>query len=157
MDCLSNSRILSEYITEGMNVQAIQDYLSYSAKIGELATRFTWVSVLSYDDEYRRNQAVMNYRWGSDSQHLSTVNLREREQIHNKAQTKKNTSQQKGNRDTGSTSDSQCCGYYNYGRECPYGDRCIFPHICALCGKKHKKIEHKESGDRPPRFAEKKE
>jgi hypothetical protein len=34
-----------ELVGEGM-----RDYLAYTAKIGEMATRFTWVSVLQYDD-----------------------------------------------------------------------------------------------------------
>lgn len=143
----ANARIQAELIGEGMEMCGIHDYLSYTAKIGELATRFTWASVLHYDDEYRRNQSIMGFRWGSDSQHLTTVLLRERE-INSKPQNRRSQNNQRVNKDAQSN-EPQSCGYYNYGKNCPYGDKCIFPHTCAVCGKNHKKIDHyKEGGDK---------
>ena len=48
----------------------ISDYsIAYTVKIGELIERFTWVSVLQYDNEYRKRQFEYGFRWGSDSQH----------------------------------------------------------------------------------------
>ena len=57
---------------------ASKDYIAYTAKIGDLASRYTWASVLAYDQEYRRRQAEARFRWGSDSQHLCTVLLKEK-------------------------------------------------------------------------------
>ena len=34
-------------------IRDIQEYLSYAIKILELANKYTWVSVLLYDDEFR--------------------------------------------------------------------------------------------------------
>ena len=47
--------------------------------MGELATRYTWSSVILLDDEYRRQQAAHGFRWGSDTPHMSMLVLRERE------------------------------------------------------------------------------
>ena len=55
----------------------VLDYMSYSAKNGELATRFTW-SVIKYDDDYRSKQHRFGFRWGSDLSHMITVVLEER-------------------------------------------------------------------------------
>ena len=41
----------------------------------ELSTKFTWYSVLKYDDEFRHVQAVYDYPWSYDSNHLHTVIL----------------------------------------------------------------------------------
>jgi len=48
---VANSRIMAEYISEVSEFN-IQDYLAYTVKSGDLTQRFTWASVLSYDDEY---------------------------------------------------------------------------------------------------------
>ena len=39
----------------------------------ELSTKFTWYSVLKYDDKFRHVQVVYNYPWSYDSNHLHTV------------------------------------------------------------------------------------
>lgn len=133
----ANSKILAEFIEEGMDTNGTLDYLSYTTKIGELGSRFTWVSVVNFDDEYRRNQSQMGYRWGSDSQHLSTVLLREREHKNNGNKTNYSATNRKE-----SNAETQYCGYYNFGRDCPYGNKCIYQHACNQCGKNHRKIDH---------------
>ena len=59
------------YDSDDLDHGAAKDYMAYTAKIGELASRYTWASVLAYDQEYRRRQAA-------DSQHLCTVLLKEK-------------------------------------------------------------------------------
>jgi hypothetical protein len=51
------------------------DYMSDTTKIGELATQFTWKSVIQFDDQYREKQHEFKFRWGSDTPHISTVKL----------------------------------------------------------------------------------
>ena len=53
----------------------VQHYLAYTVKIMELSSKFTWASVLKYDDEFRHLQAIYNYPWSYDSPHLHTVLL----------------------------------------------------------------------------------
>ena len=40
---------------------------------------FSLISVLLYDREYRRLQATMGFRWGTDVQHLHTLHLQQRD------------------------------------------------------------------------------
>ena len=57
-----------------------EQYLTYTEMIGELACRFTWTSVLLFNEEYRQRQAVVGFPWRTEAPHLSTVLLRDRQQ-----------------------------------------------------------------------------
>ena len=57
----------------------VKQYLTYTEMIGELACRFTWTSVLLFDEEYRQRQAAVGFPWGTEAPHLSTVLLRDRQ------------------------------------------------------------------------------
>ena len=59
---------------------SVEQYLTYTEMIGELACRFTWTSVLLFDEEYRQPQAAVGFPWGTEASHLSTVLLRDRQQ-----------------------------------------------------------------------------
>ena len=53
----ANARITAAlYDSDDLDHGAAKDYMAYPAKIGELASRYTWASVLAYDQEYRRRQ-----------------------------------------------------------------------------------------------------
>ena len=41
----------------------------------QLCTRYTWVSILRFDDEFRQLQAFYQVPWTYDSKHLLTVHL----------------------------------------------------------------------------------
>ena len=56
------------------------DYLSHTSKMGELATRYTWSSVILLHDEYRRQQAAYRFHWGSDTPQLG-LSSRPRRQV----------------------------------------------------------------------------
>ena len=47
------------YDSDDLDHGAAKDYMAYTAKTGELASKYTWASVLAYDQEYRRRQAPM--------------------------------------------------------------------------------------------------
>ena len=70
---------LSHFIQIGwenkLHGPALMDYLSYTTKIYQLVHRFSLVSVLLYDREYRKLQAPLIFRWGMDVQHLSNIHL----------------------------------------------------------------------------------
>ena len=53
------------------------DYLSYTTRIYQLLQWYDQVSVYLYDCEYRRPQAQMGFRWGTEMNHLHYVGLRE--------------------------------------------------------------------------------
>jgi hypothetical protein len=51
----ANARIMATLIESGRLADTeVLDYLAYTAKVGEMATRYTWGSVLLYDDHYRQ-------------------------------------------------------------------------------------------------------
>ena len=53
----------------------IQNYLAYTVKIMELSSKYEWRSVLLYDNEFRKLQAIYSFPWSFDSPHLHTVML----------------------------------------------------------------------------------
>ena len=132
---VANSCILGEMINESEGdpqlMQTVLDYLSYTAKIGDLGGRFVWSSVMLYDDEYRDLQARHGFRWGMDSSHLSTVFLPAREPKPGKHA--KNNPKPYWKND-------KMCGYYNSGKKCPHEPLCKFAHSCEKCGKDHPKL-----------------
>ena len=71
---IANLAILYKLAGEGKLMgENLMDYLSYTTKEYQLVQRFSLISVLLYDREYRRLQASMNFRWGTDVQHLHTL------------------------------------------------------------------------------------
>ena len=70
----ANARIMATSVDrEDLHRGNIKDYM---VKVG--ATRYTWASILLYDQKHRCQQAVARFRWGGDSQHLSSVLLKEK-------------------------------------------------------------------------------
>ena len=71
----ANVRIMHQLSTTGKlsGTSQIEDYLSYTVKVAELLESHTLVSVVMYDNEYRKLQHQYGFRWGSDSQHLHTL------------------------------------------------------------------------------------
>ena len=53
----------------------VKEYLAYTVKVMELASKYEWVSVLKFDDEYRQLQATYAFPWSYDSPHLHEVAL----------------------------------------------------------------------------------
>lgn len=74
---IANTRIFFTLLQLGKlpSPQDVQHYLAYTVKVMELSTKFTWVSVLRFDDEFRHLQAIYRYPWSYDSNHLHTVVL----------------------------------------------------------------------------------
>ena len=135
---VANARILGELIRDcdpAVDVVTLTlDYLSYTAKIGEYGTIFTWASVVLLDDEYRRHQSQFQFRWVSDSPHVSHIMLREREVA------KKQTGNKK------SMKSKPFCFDYNNGKICKYGKECDFKHLCEICEGDHSKVNHPDDG-----------
>ena len=143
----ANARIMAKLLqSKSLSGSAVLDYLSYTAKVGELACRFTWASTLQYDNEYRLQQAAVGFRWGADSQHLATTLLREKpiEKTTTKGQGQRggagnNTSKKKG------PGGREICLQYNAGK-CTFGPKCNFEHVCLKCLKPgHTQATHRDS------------
>ena len=153
---IANFRIFNELLSRGRlsTPLAVREYLSYSIKVLELASKYTWPSILKYDDEFRVVQSVYGYAWSQDHYHLHEVILRP---LPTAAPSAGAPSQQQrgsngnGNGNSGSqrpfpsslfathTSDgSEICRNFNAARGCTRGDSCHFKHVC-----------NRKSGNRP--------
>ena len=135
----ANCRIMHNLIKNGKlsSPSDTQDYLSYTVKISELLESYTLISVLYYDDQYRKLQHEYNFRWGSDSQHLHTRFLKRRERPEN-GNTRSITP-----RSYPSTPSKPICKQYNSASGCQWPN-CKFSHTCILpgCGKPHSQLHH---------------
>ena len=131
--------------------EAVQDYLSYTVKIGQLAQRFDWLSVLLYDREYRALQATHNFRWGSDAPHLHTVMLRPRSLYHSPFSSGYSRPKFFNANPNGTHSNQErepaICRQFNSPRGCHF-THCKFAHVCNIkgCGKQHAAIDHPGHG-----------
>ncbi len=72
----ANMMIMDKLNRDGkLGPQGLREYMNYTFIINELAGRYQWQSVLSYDREYRQLQARESFPWGSQVDHLSRILL----------------------------------------------------------------------------------
>ena len=74
---VANTQIMHRLISSKQLVSYddIKSYLAYTVKVMQLCTRYTWVSILRFDDEFRQLQDFYQGPWTYDSNHLHTVHL----------------------------------------------------------------------------------
>ena len=139
----ANARVMAAMVDCGeLDSTNIKDYMAYTAKIGELAARFTWASVLAYDQEYRCRQAAARFRWGADSQHLSTVLLKEKVTTTGPGPaTPRRGTPGAAARRLG-PGGREICLQFNSGK-CSYGAKCNFEHVCSVCLQNHPQSDHR--------------
>ena len=156
----ANARIMAELLaTEVLSSSCVCQYLAYTCKVGDLAERFDWKSVLSFDREYRILQAAHNIPWGMDTSHLITTLLREKPPAqfnqgygnlykNNRSGHVAHYQQEKSfgqARPSSGYSNKEICKLYNRGR-CAYPN-CRYEHLCSVpgCGRSHPETEHKSA------------
>ena len=129
----ANSRIMGQMLNESGKNFYVRAYLQYTEMVGELAARYTWQSVLLFDEEYRQWQAKQGFPCGTDAPHLGTVMLRDRgPQL--APQQKKATTGDNANRSRPIRPLwKELCLQFNCGT-CHYGARCQYEHVCSTCG-----------------------
>ena len=119
---------------EGWKNFDVRAYLLYTEMVGELAARYTWQSVLLFDEEYRQREAKQGFPWGTDAPHLGTVMLRDRGPQPAPQQKKATTGASKANRSRPiGLSGKELCLQFDRGT-CHYGARCQYEHACSTCG-----------------------
>lgn len=152
----ANARIMAELVATGMlKDRGILQYLAYTCKIGDLADRYDWRSVLLFDREYRVAQATHGFLWGTDVPHLLSVSLKEKIFVNNTAHQDKSRApypsqsvshgrqiQPPGGRSRQARNGRFICRLYNRGH-CNYV-KCRFEHACSVpgCGLNHPEVEH---------------
>jgi len=141
---VANLAILSRLQDEGtLDAISTLDYLSYTTRIYQLLQRYDQVSVYLYDREYRRLQAQMGFRWGTEMSHLHTVWLKEQgPRASNNAvgaPTSKNAKPKGPTTGDGRT----ICKLFNSKPGCTFTD-CKFAHVCSRpgCEEKHSASSH---------------
>ena len=119
------------------------DYLSYTTKVYQLVQRFSLMSVLLYDREYRKLQAQMGFRWGTDVQHLHTLCLQPRDKQPSQGVKKPVGPKPTGGKQEKPKRDSPICRNFNSSKGCTH-QTCSFRHECIVpgCGKKHTVMTH---------------
>ena len=141
----ANVMIMDKLIRKGaLGDRGVREYLNYTFIINELASRYSWESVLKYDDEYRQLQATRCFPWGEQVDHFSKVFLREKEPPRQPppSDPKGGTASKSGKSATQSRG-IQSCGLYNSEEKECYYKYCKFAHVCAICGKDHPRYKHK--------------
>ena len=133
-------RLIGENKLQGTN---LLDYLSYTTKIYQLVQRYSLISVLLYDREYRKLQASLNFRWGTDVQHLSNIHLQVRERPAAQNSQQKKTFPFKPVRNGQVKTDTPVCRNFNSQKGCSFLD-CKFKHICIIpgCKQAHSALNH---------------
>ena len=138
----------SGFRTGKMLKKKIKDYLSYTVKVSELLESYTLISVLHYDDQYRKLQHEYKFRWGSDSQHLHTRFLKRRERPNLSNLT--SASGTATHSSFVSPTAAPICRQFNSALGCQWPN-CRFAHICIVkgCGKPHSQTKHTLSPPSP--------
>ena len=146
--CVANNAILYKLVSESkLNTNNMLDYISYSTKVCELVQRFTLVSVLLYDRNYRQLQAQNGFRWGTDVPHLQNVHLIPRIPRPNGNQTQTGGPSQpsKPHQNPGPlTLDGRViCKLFNTKAGCHYKE-CRYVHQCSYneCHQVHSATTH---------------
>lgn len=145
---IANLAILYKLVSEGKLVgPALMDYLSYSTKFYQLVQKCSLTSVLLFDREYRKLQADMGFRWGTDVQHLHTLHLQPRDKLSKQGimpqSTKKGNSNVPGNKPKVGKRDIGICRNFNSDKGCTYPE-CRYQHTCIVpgCSQKHSATTH---------------
>lgn len=132
---LANLAIMEKLVRDGeLDKQGILDYLSHTAYMYRLMLTKEESSVFLYDREYRREQALHSFRWGTHILHLNDVCLRSRSTTVPRSRGSTVTA----TKSLGSVSSTGrvICKRYNTANGCKLTE-CKFAHICSVSGVKN--------------------
>ena len=147
---IANLSILYKLVNEGKLVgPSLMDYLSYTTKVYQLVQRFSLVSVLLFDIEFRKLQGSMNFRWGTDVQHLHTQFLQPRPNAGSQGNTTNTQRKPPGSVNHPKPEVDKrvdICRRVNSEKGCSY-DQCRFKHKCIVpgCGQSHSATSHSQA------------
>ncbi|MEW8544941.1 MAG: hypothetical protein AB2693_15555 [Candidatus Thiodiazotropha sp.] len=144
---VANLSILYKLVGDNkLSGTALMDYLSYTTKVYQLVQRFSLISVLLFDREYRRLQASMGFRWGTDVQHLHTLFLQPRDKPAAQGNLSKkgiSNGQNSGKPNKDKPKEKPVCRNFNTQKGCSFPN-CSFRHVCLLpgCFQQHSAQTH---------------
>ena len=131
---LANCKIMYHLIEFGQlpTYYDIKSYLEYSVKINHLASKFSWHSVLQYDEEFRIAQNKFLFPWTHDNMHMHSVLLNSRHVLpsHGKAFRFPFRPSNPPSDVVDETQDGRTiCKKFNRFKGCN-SDRCSYLHVC---------------------------
>ena len=142
---VANVSIMTKLQGEGkLAGEDMLDYLSYTTRIYQLMQHYEIASVMVYDREYRRLQSQLNFRWGTEINHLQIMWLKEqapRNYVNKHSDARPNSGKDKSGP---LTADGKViCKKYNSKGGCAFRD-CKFVHACskAGCAQSHSASTH---------------
>ena len=151
---VGNTRIFYTLLSQGKLVSQvdIQNYLAYTVKIMELSSKYEWRSVLLYDNEFRKLQAIYSFPWSFDSPHLHTVMLQPifKASFANKP-SQPNAPSTRTVFASFTSEGRVICRNFNGQKGCTL-QHCNFAHVCnrkvagKACGLAHPGYSHKLDG-----------
>jgi hypothetical protein len=139
-------RVLRQLIMEeDMNKTGIVNHINYLIQIACYAQSKRWISVMSYDTIYRREQHQHGFTWGSQSPFLisTLVPKYDTNQPHTPSTMKEGKKPQTF---VNPKTKNPVCGRWN-GRPGCTGVGCNFDHVCKICfSEEHTSTQHWERG-----------
>ena len=154
---IANTRIFYELLSSRRlaSDSDLRDYLSYTIKIFELARKYTWESVLRYDDEFRIVQHTYGYPWSHDNSHMHEIVLFPRWAAGNLSNPtrssgsgiRQNASATPPALSVLSVTGEEICRNFNRTKGCQKKD-CKFAHVCnrkvgnQACSSLHPGCQH---------------
>ena len=126
---------------------ALMDYLSYTTKVYQLVQRYSLISVFLFDREYRKLQATMQFRWGTDVQHLSNLHLQARDKPAAQGSQLKKNFPVRPTKNVKSKPDKPVCRNFNSQKGCTLTE-CSYRHVCIIpgCAQSHSAVNHSGTG-----------
>ena len=142
--CICADTLKKASVTEVRQVAL--DYQAYTAKIGELACKYTWRSVILFDDEYRDKQNQFQFRWGSDSPHLHAhLTPRQKQEDKERSRPAKAHGANRDHNHRDPTRPMPPCWNWNKDEPCTRTP-CAFQHVCEWCKSAgHTKMKHDQT------------
>lgn len=145
---VANLAILYKLANKGkLGGPSLMDYLSYTTKVYQLVQKYSLVSVLLYDREYRKLQGAMNFRWGTDVQHLHTLFLQPRANSGTQGVPANALKKAGSHFPVKPKGDKrfEICRNFNSEKGCSY-EQCRFKHKCIVpgCSQGHPATAHSQ-------------
>ena len=113
----ANCRLMNFLLASGRLQRCdIEFYLAYTTKIFDFASKYTWASVLNYDQRYREVQAEYNMQWGTFAPQLELQLLQPKAAAPPTPSRPVAPSQEE-------------CKLFKTHKTCPYGSDCKYRHV----------------------------
>lgn len=113
----ANGRLLNFLLSSHNLARSdIEYYIAYTTQIFDFATKYTWASILVFDQQYRELQAHHGFKWGTFAPQLEMQLLQP-----------KTTQQPSDMRRVADTTEE--CRMFRAKGSCSFGSKCKFRHV----------------------------